>query len=84
MVARLEVGILDGSLWGDGMSDSNIKYLSDKQCKKNGSDSIKSTIKRAKQYIRNVDAENLDEPEGLVSGDMDQFLKNPEKYGDNE
>jgi hypothetical protein len=83
MVARWEVGILDGGLWGDGLSDSNIKYLSDKQ-RKNGSDSIKRAIKRAKRYIRNVDAENLDEPEDLVSGDMGQFLKNPEKYGDNE
>ncbi|MEJ2682340.1 MAG: hypothetical protein P8176_01385 [Gammaproteobacteria bacterium] len=61
------------------MSDDKIKHLSDKQSEKNGS-SIKDAIKRAKQHIRNVGADNLEEPEGFSSGDMKKFLENPDEY----
>lgn len=56
------------------MSDEKIKHLSDKT---RGA-SIKDAIKRAKQFIRNVGADDLDEPEGFASGDMKKFLENPE------
>lgn len=58
------------------MSDK-IKHISDAQ-KKTGS--ISDAIKRAKQHIRNVGAEDLQEPEGFASGDMKKFLEDPESY----
>lgn len=61
------------------MSKDNIKYLSDKQRKENGG-SIKDAIKRAQQHVRNVGADDLEEPEGFASGDMKKFLENPENY----
>ena len=61
------------------MSDKEIKHLSDKQHEKNGS-SIKDAIKRAKQHIRNVGADDLEEPEGFASGNMKKFLENPDGY----
>tara|TARA_R110002050_G_scaffold279001_1_gene425340 strand:- start:68 stop:316 length:249 start_codon:yes stop_codon:yes gene_type:complete len=61
------------------MSDKEIKHLSDEQHEKNGS-SIKDAIKRAKQYIRNVGTDNLEEPEGFASGDINKFLENPGGY----
>ncbi len=61
------------------MSNEKIKHLSDKQREKNAG-SIKDAIKRAKQHIRNVGADDLDEPEGFASGDMKKFLENPEEY----
>lgn len=60
------------------MSEDNIKHLSDKQRKENGG-SIKEAIKRAKQHIRNVRADDLEEPEGFASGDMKKFLENPDE-----
>lgn len=67
------------------MSSQKIKKLSDKQREKE-TNSISSAMKRAKQHIRNIEAEDLDEPTALASGDMDLFLKNPNKYeqGSNE
>lgn len=61
------------------MSKDNLKHLSDKQRKENGG-SIKDAIKRAKQHIRNVGADDLEEPEGFASGDMKKFLENPDEY----
>ena len=42
--------------------------------------SISDAIKRAKQHIRNVGAEDLQEPDGFASGDMKKFLEDPEAY----
>lgn len=61
------------------MSDNKIEHISDSQRAK-GSDTIKDAIRRAKQHIRNVGAENLEEPEGFASGDMKKFLENPDEY----
>lgn len=61
------------------MSDEKIKHLSDKQREKYGH-SIKDAIKRAKQHIRNLGADDLEEPEGLASGDMKKFLDDPDVY----
>jgi hypothetical protein len=59
--------------------NDNVEHLSDQRSKKD-SESIKDAIKRAKQHVRNVGAENLDEPEGFASGDMKKFLDDPEGY----
>jgi hypothetical protein len=58
------------------MSDK-IKQIADKRRKKNPG-SVADAIKRAKQHIRNIDAEDLKEPEGFASGDMKKFLENPD------
>jgi hypothetical protein len=65
------------------MSDK-IKHIADERRKKN-TGSVADAIKRAKQHIRNVGAEDLQEPEGFASGDMKRFLENPdvEDEGDN-
>ncbi len=59
--------------------NDNVEHLSDQRSKRD-SESIKDAIKRAKQHVRNVGAENLDEPEGFASGDMKKFLDDPEGY----
>ena len=61
------------------MSEKKIERLSDKQRKKNGG-AIRDAIRRARQHVRNVGADNLEEPEGFASGDMKKFLENPEEY----
>jgi hypothetical protein len=43
-------------------------------------ETIQDAIKRAKQLIRNNNANNLEEPEGLASGDMKNFLSGPDEY----
>lgn len=53
-----------------------VKHISD--AKKKGS--ISDAIRRAKQHIRNVGAEDIAEPEGFASGDMKKFLEDPESY----
>lgn len=58
------------------MSDK-IKHITDQRRKKNPG-SVADAIKRAKQHIRNVGAEDLKEPEGFSSGDMKKFLENPD------
>ena len=65
------------------MSDK-IKHIADKRRKKN-SGSVADAIKRAKQHIRNIGAEDLKEPEGFASGDMKKFLENSDAddEGDN-
>lgn len=55
-----------------------IKHLSDKRPGSDGN-AIKDAIRRAKQRIRNVGADDSDEPEGFASGDMKKFLENPDK-----
>lgn len=59
--------------------NDNVEHLSDQRCKKD-SKSIKDAIKRAKQHVRNVGAEQLVEPEGFASGDMKKFVNDPEGY----
>lgn len=65
------------------MSDEKIEHLSDKQRAKNGG-SVKDAIKRAKARIRNIGADDLEEPEGFASGDMKKFLANPEEFEKDE
>lgn len=65
------------------MSDEKIERLSDKQRAKNGG-SVKDAIKRAKARIRNIGADDLDEPEGFASGDMKKFLESPEAFEKDE
>ena len=60
------------------MSDK-IKQISEQRRKKKPG-SIADAIKRAKQHIRNVGADNLEEPEGFASGDMKKFLEDPDAY----
>ncbi len=57
----------------------NIKQISEQRRKKEPG-SIEDAIKRAKQHIRNIGAENLEEPEGFASGNMKKFLENPDAY----
>lgn len=61
------------------MSDEKIKVLSEKQRAKSGNP-IRDAIKRAKQHVRNVGAEGLDEPESFTSGDMKRFIESPDEY----
>lgn len=61
------------------MGDDKIKPLTDKQREKSG-DPIKDAIRRAKQHIRRVGADEQEEPEGFASGDMNKFLENPDDY----
>ena len=49
-----------------------------KQHEKNGS-SVTDAIKRTQRHIRNNNANDLDEPEGFASGDMEKFLENTEE-----
>ncbi len=60
------------------MSD-NIKSINQQRNKKKPG-SIEDAINKARQQIRNVGAEDLEEPEGLVSGDMKKFLEDPARY----
>lgn len=60
-----------------------IEHLSD-QARKKKPQSIADAIRRAKAHIRNVGAENLEEPEGFASGDMKKFLENPDAYEQEE
>lgn len=53
------------------MSDK-VKQLNDKRRKHKG-ECVEDAIKRAKLHIRNIGAENLEEPEGFASGDMDKL-----------
>ena len=61
------------------MSNGKVKSLAEKRGEKQ-TETIPDAIKWAKQLIRNNKAENLEEPEGLASGDMRKFLNNPDKY----
>ena len=61
------------------MRDEEIEHLNDRWRGKRD-DSIKDAIKRAKQHIRNVGADDLEEPEGFASGDFKKFLENPDEY----
>jgi hypothetical protein len=56
-----------------------IKRLSVQRRKKKP-ESIRDAVRRGAQHIRNVGAENLEEPEGFASGDMKKFLEDPEAY----
>ena len=61
------------------MSNEKVKSLAEKRSEKQ-TETIQDAIKRAKQFIRNNDAENIEEPEGLASGDMKKFLNDPDEY----
>jgi hypothetical protein len=61
------------------MSNEKVKSLAEKRGEKQ-TETIQDAIKRAKQLIRNNNAENLEEPEGFASGDMKKFLSNPDEH----
>ena len=61
------------------MNNEKVKSLAEKRAEKHP-EPIQDAVKRAKQLIRNSNAENLEEPEGLVSGDMKEFLSDPDEY----
>jgi len=61
------------------MTDEKVKSLAKTRGKKQ-TETIQDAIRRAKQLIRNNNAENIEEPEGLASGDMNKFINNPEEY----
>lgn len=61
------------------MTKKNVERLDEKRRKRKGS-SIAEAIRQAKQRVRNLGADEHDEPEGLASGDMKRFLENPEDY----
>ncbi|WP_369983873.1 hypothetical protein [Thalassolituus sp.] len=56
------------------MSNDKVKSLAEKRSERQ-TETIQGAIKRAKQLIRNNNAENLEEPEGLASGDMKRLLR---------
>lgn len=63
---------------------NKIEQLS-KHRRKKSPQSIEGAIKRAKQHMRNLNIEDLDEPEGLASGgNMNEFAKDPEAYDKKE
>ncbi|WP_444995439.1 hypothetical protein [Aliikangiella sp. IMCC44359] len=61
------------------MMSNKVKSINQQRNKKKQT-SIADAIKRAKQHIRNVGAEDLEEPDGLASGDMKKFLEDPDLY----
>ena len=61
------------------MSNEKVKSLAEKRNEKQ-TETIQDAVKRAKQLIRNNNAENLEEPEWLASGDMKRLLKGPDEY----
>lgn len=61
------------------MSKDKVKHISDKQRERDSGD-ISEAIRRARQHIRNIDSDEIDEPDGLVSGDMKKFLDDPDQY----
>jgi hypothetical protein len=61
------------------MNNEKVKSLAEKRTEKQ-TETIQNAVKRAKQLIRNNNAENLEEPEGLASGDMKKFLSDPDEY----
>jgi hypothetical protein len=64
---------------GQAMSNEKVKSLAEMRTEKQ-TETIQDAIKRAKQLIRNNNANNLEEPEGLASGDMKNFLSGPDEY----
>lgn len=68
--------------------NDKIDHLNEQRRKKkpqSSQDAIKGAIKRARQHIRNLDIEDLDEPEALASGgDMNEFAKDPDAYDQKE
>lgn len=54
-----------------------VKHINDGKKEKG---TISDAIRRAKQHIRNVGAEDIPEPDGFASGDMEKFLEDPESY----
>ena len=65
------------------MSNEKVKSLAEKRSEKQ-TETIQDAVKRAKQLIRNNNAENLEEPKGLASGDIKKFLSNPDEYEKDE
>ncbi len=61
------------------MSKSEVDSLNEERRSQKGP-SVKDAIKRAKQHLRNIKADELEEPEALASGDMKKFLDDPEAY----
>ena len=65
------------------MSNEKVKSLAEKRAEKQ-TETIQDAVKRAKQLIRNNNAEHIEEPERLASGDMKKFLRNPDEYEKDE
>ncbi|MFV8781161.1 hypothetical protein ACNKU7_01950 [Microbulbifer sp. SA54] len=63
------------------MSKEKVKHISDKQRERDSRD-ISEAIRRARQHIRNIDSDEINEPDGLVSGDMKKILDDPDPYED--
>ncbi|CCU72369.1 hypothetical protein [Thalassolituus oleivorans] len=61
------------------MSNEKVKSVAEKRSEMKA-ETIQGAIKRTKQLIRNNNADNLEEPEGLASGDMKKFLSGPDEY----
>ena len=61
------------------MSNEKVKSLAEKRSEKQ-TETIQDAVKRAKQLIRNNNAEHIEEPERLASGDMKIFLSDPDEY----
>ncbi|HEY0681186.1 MAG TPA: hypothetical protein VGD45_02550 [Steroidobacter sp.] len=61
------------------MGEDKIRNLIDKQREKSANP-IRDAIRRAQQHVRRVGADELQEPEGLASGDVNKFLENPDGY----
>jgi hypothetical protein len=61
------------------MNNDKVKSLAEKRVEKHP-EPIQVVIKRARQLLRNNYAENLEEPEGLASGDMKKFLSDSDGY----
>jgi hypothetical protein len=61
------------------MNNEKVKSLAEKRAEKHP-ETIQDAVKLVKQLIRNNNAENLEDPEGLASGDMKKFLSDPAEY----
>ena len=59
------------------MKKDKVKHISDKP-RENDSGDISEAFRRARQHIRNIVSDELDEPDGLASGDMKKFLDDPD------
>ena len=59
----------------------NIKHMSEHKKKPR---TMEESLKLAKQHMRNNNVDDLDEPKGLASGDMDKFINNREEWDEDD
>lgn len=59
--------------------NKKIENLTEYRNKKKPS-TAQEAARRASQRFRDLAPENLEEPQGLASGDMKKFLENPDEY----